>query len=629
MKKLFNVLILFFVLIVIGTINLKAASTNMLKKLFVTIGSIDTLEYPGYKLLESNINYEVEGIYTATYLEDITDRVFEREIEVVSYDTLLNKGIKNINLLEEFKYENTAILKRTITNCCCVFVIEDESDVILKYKYDDTTFDVRLFDKNEFGFVDLVFNNHNNKLYLVGNLYTDTLDVYLAEYSLNGNLLKEKIIKGNNVDIVKSIELSGNNIFLCGYTTSSNQDFSHTSYLEDSFVLKLNLDTFEIIKYLNIGEVGIDYINVSCYEEYLYVVKHYYTSGLPVVKIYKLDDNLNIIDCNYLGTIHQVTDIGLKSDSFYVYYFCSVHNEVLKDDEMILYRISKDLSIKKIDTYYDPTARGVDLNVVNNEVSLLYTSISKEENYPTYIRTITDKVIKFTLDNRIYNKCYFNELGNLDLIYKENLKSFEYSLVYSSSLGSNFGENINPTIMCNNNKVIEDKYLSNTYFDENTYGEYTLVFYYKFDFFDLVIRKDIEVLINTNIAEDNIYYDGLILTFKGRGYLNNNQIEDGYIINEPGLYELKVIGNNNVTTLYEFEIVKNESIKEEEKYFVYDVNVKTNEQEIENMVNVINKPPVNNIIDNNYQNNIWYIVIPIVTLLVSLSTFMLLGRKIK
>ena len=213
MKKLFKVLIIFFVLLVIGTINLinlKAASTNMLKKLFVTIGSVDTLEYPGYKLIETNINYNVEGIYSATYVEDITDRKFTREIEVVSTDFLLNNGIKNINKLEEFKYENTNILKRVITPTCDVFVLENEEDLYLKYRYKDNSFDVLLFKSDLFGFVDMIFNEENNKLYLIGNLFTDSLDVYLAEYSLNGNLLKERVLKGNNVDTVKNIIINNN-----------------------------------------------------------------------------------------------------------------------------------------------------------------------------------------------------------------------------------------------------------------------------------------------------------------------------------------------------------------------------------------------------------------------------------
>lgn len=632
MKKLFKVLIIFFVLLVIGTINLinlKAASTNMLKKLFVTIGSVDTLEYPGYKLIETNINYNVEGIYSATYVEDITDRKFTREIEVVSTDFLLNNGIKNINKLEEFKYENTNILKRVITPTCDVFVLENEEDLYLKYRYKDNSFDVLLFKSDLFGFVDMIFNEENNKLYLIGNLFTDSLDVYLAEYSLNGNLLKERVLKGNNVDTVKNIIINNNNIFLSGYTTSSSDDFNHTSYLEDSFVFKIDIDTFEINKYLNLGELGIDYINVSTYLDSLYVVKHYYNMGIPVVIIYKLDDDLNLISSKYLGTITLVKDINIKYDLNNLYYFCSVYNEELKNDEMVLYKITKDLSLKKLDTYYDPYAVGVDLNVINNEISLLYTSYSKNENYPTYIRTINDKKLKFTLDNRIYSRCYFNELGNLDLIYYENLNSFEYSLVFAKTFGSLNGlENINPVIMCNNSEITEDNYLSNLYFDKNLHGLYNLVYYYKFDFFDLVMRKDILVLNDINIDDDNIYTKGVILSFTGIGYLNNKKIDNGYVINEPGSYELNVIGYNN-NLIYNFEVVESPISKELDSYVNQTINLKDLETEEKSIALVVDNPVTNKIIKSDYQNNIWYIVIPIVTLLVSISTFTLLGRKVK
>ena len=633
MKKILNLLIVFVCVMVLGITkasDLNASSTNMLKKLFVTVGSNDTLEYPGFKLLETNINYDVEGLYSATYLEDITDRTFYREIEVIKEETLLNNGIKNINKLEEFEFKEKKILKRVITSSCNIFILEDETNVIMRFEYDDNVINLNLFDKNNFGFVDLVFDNSSNKLYLVGNLFTSSLDVYIAEYSLNGNLLKEKVILGNNVDIVKSIIVKDTSIYLSGSTTSSNQDFTHTCYQEDSYVLKINIETFEIIKYLNLGEIGIDYINVSSYLDNIYVVKHFYNNGIHVVKIYKLDDNLNIISDTYLGTITLVSDIALKNCDNDLYYFCSVYNESLNNDQTVLYKVSKDLNIKKLDTYCDKFAVGVDLNIVNNEISLLYTSYSKDENYPTYIRTITDKTIKFTLDNRIYNNCYFNELGNLDLIYNEHLKSFEYSLVYSKSFGNNDNySDVNPVIMCNNIRILENKYLSNLYFDPNMFGVYSLIYYYNFDFFDLVIKKDIHILSDINVECDNVYNTGLILSFKGIGYLNNLIIENGYVINKPGNYELEVMGYDNKSVVYNFEVVDNLSTKEEEKFVDYEVKLKDMDNSNSNNLIVNNNIPINKIIQDGYQNKIWYVVIPIVTLLISISTFMFLGRKIK
>ena len=110
-----------------------------------------------------------------------------------------------------------------------------------------------------------------------------------------------------------------------------------------------------------------------------------------------------------------------------------MYDEELNDDVSVLYKFTKNLIKKKLDSYYDEYALAKDLNIVNGEISLLYTSYSIDENYPTYIRIVTDKELKFTLDNRIYDYCYFNELGNLDLIYDNTLKCFEYSLVYANT----------------------------------------------------------------------------------------------------------------------------------------------------------------------------------------------------
>jgi len=182
--------------------------------------------------------------------------------------------------------------------------------------------------------------------------------------------------------------------------------------------------------------------------------------------------------------------------------------------------------------------------------------------------------------------------------------------------------------MQKNSEITEDDYLSNLYFDKNLHGLYNLVYYYKFDFFDLVMRKDILVLNDINIDDDNIYTKGVILSFTGIGYLNNKKIDNGYVINEPGSYELNVIGYNN-NLIYNFEVVESPISKELDSYTNQNINLKDVETEEKSIALVVENPVTNKIIKSDYQNNIWYIVIPIVTLLVSISTFTLLGRRIK
>ena len=76
MRKILLIVIVVLSVVSLKIVTLHAEEYNMLKKLYIVLGSTDTLTYPGYELVETNVNYYIEGIYTAKYKEDITDRIF-------------------------------------------------------------------------------------------------------------------------------------------------------------------------------------------------------------------------------------------------------------------------------------------------------------------------------------------------------------------------------------------------------------------------------------------------------------------------------------------------------------------------------------------------------------------------
>ena len=183
--------------------------------------------------------------------------------------------------------------------------------------------------------------------------------------------------------------------------------------------------------------------------------------------------------------------------------------------------------------------------------------------------------------------------------------------------------------MCNNEEINSNKYLSNTYIDFSTFGNYSLLYYYNFDFFDLVYRKNIKVLGELKIEDNNIYTKGLILEFNGVGYLNDSIIESGYIIEKPGTYHLVLIGKEQEKEEYNFEVVENISDKELLKNQNLELIFKEESSSSLNDAIVKTNNPSNYIVNNDYENNIWYIIIPILTLIISLSTTLFLGRKIR
>ena len=629
MKK---ILLLFILLItvVITPEMVKANSTNILKKLYIVEGSEDTLDYPGFMLVETNINYNIAGNYTAKYKEDITDRIFTREIEVITTDTLLNAGIKNVNLLEEKTFPNKQVLKRINTTDIEVYILADDTTIYLAYLYYDGLSYFDEFERTEYSFVDAVFDVDTNQLYFVCNIMEDSLNIYTAIYALNGERTYDKIIRGNNVDIISNICVDNNNLYLCGNTKSSDGDFMHTAYQEDSFVISLDKKNLDNLNYLNLGEQGIDYISSCINSAYLYVIKHMYLHNVHVVKIIKLDENLNIMSEVYLGTMTQVQDIALKEYQGDLYYFCHLYDENYLDSVTALYKITSDLSIKLIDKYYDYYSIGKDLNITNGEISLLYTTYDQNENYPTFLRIVGNPEKRINLDNRIYSNLYFNDLGNLDLIYADKIKSYEYVYIYAKTLGSHiFSEEVHPQILYNNITVNPNEYLSNLYFNENQFGNYTLNYYYNFEFFDLAIKKNLIVDDGIIVEDNNIYNTNLCLKFNGTATLNNKVIESGYIIQTPGSYELVITGYQNQKHTYLFEVVElsNNHNNKQKEHIDFDTTYEESKPLEE--ISIHNNPVENNIIQKDYSSNLWYILLPIISLIIAVSTFTFIGRKIK
>ena len=71
MRKLIFILSMIVVLLVLFLdttyVAANTLSTSYIKKLFIVQGSTNVLDYPGYSLIETNVNYNKEGQYFAKY----------------------------------------------------------------------------------------------------------------------------------------------------------------------------------------------------------------------------------------------------------------------------------------------------------------------------------------------------------------------------------------------------------------------------------------------------------------------------------------------------------------------------------------------------------------------------------
>lgn len=638
MKKikciLIAVLLICLTLINLFRINVSASSLNTLKKLIIIKGTTDVLDYPGYSLIETNVNYNEEGIYYAEYKDDLTKKMYTREIEIISKESINQFGLKNVNEAEQFTFEDYTIIKRVYTSKIDIFLVSDGESYYL-YVTDQINFAYKKIGKQEtLKIVDIYFDSFSKLIYILGNIQNDSLDIFISCFTVNCIKKGEQQYSGSKIDAITDYMITEDELYLVGYTTSNDKDFYHTSYKEDSFILSIDKKSLKIINYVNFGEYGIDKITNITLNDEIYITKLMYLNGIPVIKIAKLDKNLQEHQTTYLGTTSNITSINLQALNGNVYYFCSLFDKELKDTKTMLYEINKDLSIKLIDSYYDKYSTGVDFTVTKNELTLLYTSTNKDENYPTYLRVITKEPIKLKLGNKIYDYCYFNQDGNLDTVEKNTLKCYEYSLIHIESYGGSLStEIIDPVIKFNNIEVNYNPALSIIDIDENLFGVYELLYYYNLEFFDLVYKKNVTVKEQINLSNNNKYQKGVTLYLSGLAsiYKSDKEISitnSSYTFNEIGNYKIELYGKDS-SIIYDIEIV--DARYKKNSILTYQIPISNHE--IENScedLNIFNNAvTINNNNQVEYDNQIWYIIIPIFTFLFTLSISFYIARRIK
>lgn len=100
MKKIIISLILVFNLLFTSNffIKIRASTFSDISKPLIVLQGQDYnqyLNYPGYSILESNVNFNKCGIYRVKYENDFNKKAIEKKVYVKSYEELLKE--KNFN----------------------------------------------------------------------------------------------------------------------------------------------------------------------------------------------------------------------------------------------------------------------------------------------------------------------------------------------------------------------------------------------------------------------------------------------------------------------------------------------------------------------------------------------------
>ena len=369
------------------------------------------------------------------------------------------------------------------------------------------------------------------------------------------------------MDTVKEIYCSNNQIFLICESDSKTQDFSF--HLNDNRAICVIL----------LDEQNLMIKNKICIENNQnnnYLDSSYYDQTLSL--LVNLNGNNGQYENNgsYNGTIIiNINQLLNVNNYFFIPDYNKKYLEMVSDSRQIYLFYQSYID----DTFYLSIYENAGLELETNDKITnikacvtksegVYYSLVKYKDNNYYIDNIysinSSSILPYSLGTTI-NDPKLNIISILEtndeisiIIKKNDCLEITNLKVFNFEKHNKQNEQYNNTFyfVTLDGKSLSKEYLSTTpSFD--TFGKKGyFVKYILDDYTTLVVKEVYDVFLNVNVKENEIYDIGLKLSFNGIGYLNQEEITSGYIINNPGSYSLHLIGNNNEEYTINFSVKK-------------------------------------------------------------------------
>ena len=210
--------------------------------------------------------------------------------------------------------------------------------------------------------------------------------------------------------------------------------------------------------------------------------------------------------------------------------------------------------MKLIDFNIDDGIKYILLNNIKNNTGYEYLVYdSKNELLGSYKSTSNDLIKGLTCKNVVVGTSNdkrtlkYYQINSLIKIKEPNLNVY-----YELSKEQN-DNNINDyTYLINGNKAKHCE-LSKIKYDQNVFGNYEISMYFN-DYFDYYKKCSVNVLPFCGVKANQTYDLGLTTHGNGTMYVNNLLVEKDYSFNEPGEYEIKLIGKDNQIEVYKIKV---------------------------------------------------------------------------
>lgn len=594
-KKIFKGLCVIAIAIIFFETNyINANTSNNIKsdieKTLVCIVGHDyshLLEYEGYTIINGKVNFNVEGDYYITYMNDETKETYSKKISVINKTRVTENPYFDISktdiLSDDFSIVNTSCYLDSY-----YFLEQERIDeylvnvILTKVKNGKVEYSKIIKEKMDGGvsFIDI----DESGIYISGMIYSATYnyDFYISKVSFEGEVQNENIIIGNNSDNLKGTLLIGDYLFLYGETTSNKGVYSGSRQQEDSVIVKVDKKLLQEEK-VNINTCA--YINTfthGCiFENKIYLVEKYVSVVETMIVKYRIqvyDFDLNLIDTYDIQNSFFLTPLNLVVSNDRIMLLGYQYNSIIEKYSSCLFEI-KNKEVKLIFEYVEYSEEKVrlcDISISSdNKIILLFKDIS---NDGAMLLSLEDNQIEFTL--KISSDGYPMKFQQNSLGYVSNNKEI-IDISYILLKEDDVIINNQKRVKSNKSKINKDFSLFGNYIDEYIYEDKDICF---------CMDNNIYIPSSVSIKDGQIYDKNVKLEFNGIGKLNDINIKSGYIVEKEGLYTLDIIGNDNSCKTYQFEVkdYSNKKTRKKISAIVEELNIETKELTSTPNVNIVN-----------------------------------------
>lgn len=556
MKKIILVIVFLFVF------NCKVSASDVIV-LEKGIGSTEHLEFLDLKLVSNNVDFDNVGVYQATYYDEHLKKYHTKTVHVVLEEELM-EGLVIKEEFANFQLNDDYIIEDfLIKNDLTVIVGSKKShDEIIQTEFIQNYGFIKCYLNNEILW-EFVYDEYSEIKKIVetstGFLVLSTLqnngdftDIILTEFNFDGSISRSKVFSGSNYEIGLDLVSKNEELFIVYYSYTKAEELNYRSGSRVIAISKIDKYTLDIIesKYIgnNIYTLLLDIEYCDHYDNF-YIL--FNTNGSIGNFVYEGSYRGNFItsfnnkfeDEKFIGLSSLINPkaLGIINANLYLFgeeegtleqriYDNHLNYKTTINQDTTKFFLVNTVMINQMNLVYTVSSNGECLEVIDVNRGIYNFSLENEE----YIKSINNQLVTLKNDNGYLSICKYNLIDQS----KTGPKEYMYKSYYDQTIYIN-GEYISNFVSRKYDKVF-GIYAINEIIDTSNLR---LVFSDKY-----FVR---EVF---NIEDNQIYDQGLILNFNGCGLLNDQEIDNGYLISDAGNYSLLVVGNG-ITKSINFKVM--------------------------------------------------------------------------